>query len=136
MVVASMAALYPVPYQAAYSATKAFLLSFTNALSHEIKNPQFSVTAYVPAGIATEMTGGDAFHGLQSWLMPVKQAATEGLDAFIRRRYSRIPGVMNRLGSMFMHLLPKKFIAGQMGKIYYKSLLQSEAGSSATPTKL
>lgn len=133
MIVASMAALYPVPYQAAYSATKAFLLSFTNALSHEIQNPKFSVTAYAPAGIATEMTGGEAFHGLKSWLMPVKQAAAEGLHAFVTRKYSHIPGRLNRLGSMLMHLLPKKFLAAQMGKIYYKSLLQSEA-ATGTPT--
>ncbi|BAV07994.1 hypothetical protein SAMN05421788_103337 [Filimonas lacunae] len=129
MVVSSMAALYPVPYQAAYSATKAFLLSFANALSHELQNKQFSITAYTPAGIATEMTEGEAFHGLKSWLMPVQQAAKEGLQAFITRKHSYIPGVLNRLGSKFMHLLPKRFVAGQMGKIYYKALLQSEAAA-------
>lgn len=129
MLVSSMAAFYPVPYQAAYSATKAFLLSFGNALSHELRNPRFSVTVYAPAGIATEMTGGEAFNGLKSWLMPVSQAASEGLQALIKRKYSHIPGRLNRLGSMFMHLLPGKFIAGQMSKIYYKSLLQSEAAA-------
>lgn len=130
MIVSSMAALYPVPYQAAYSATKAFLLSFGNALSHELRNKRFSVTVYAPAGIATEMTGGEAFSGLQSWLMPVSQAAGEGLQALIKRKYSHIPGRLNRLGSLFMHLLPKKFVAGRMSKIYYKSLLQSEAAAT------
>lgn len=127
MVVSSMAALYPVPYQAAYSATKAFLLSFATALSHEIQNPHFSITTYTPAGISTEMTEGESFQGLQSWLMPVQQAANEGLQAFIKRRYTHIPGFFNRVGSRFMHLLPKKFIAGNMGKIYYKALAAASA---------
>jgi uncharacterized protein len=126
LVVSSMAAIFPVPYQSAYSGTKSFILSFANALSHELKNPDFSLSVYAPGGIVTEMTAGDNFHDLQGWLMPVKQAAKEGIDAFRNRKQTHVPGLMNRLGGFFMKLLPSKLITGQMSKVYEKALLKAE----------
>ena len=126
MIVSSMAGFFPVPYQAAYSATKAFITAFGSALHYELTNPKFSITVYAPGGIATEMTENDKFGALRSWLMPVKQAATEGLHAFIARKYNYVPGALNRLGNVFMNFLPKKFIAGKMSKIYLDSLLKAE----------
>ncbi|QJD96322.1 SDR family NAD(P)-dependent oxidoreductase [Mucilaginibacter robiniae] len=122
MVVSSMAALFPVPYQAVYSGTKAFIMSFVNALALEITNPQLSLTVYAPGGIATEMTEGEKFNDLKGWLMPVAQAAHEGLDALQQRKYNHVPGALNRIGGAFMKLMPKKFIVGQLGKTYRKSL--------------
>ncbi len=124
MVVASMAALFPAPYQAAYSGTKAFMMGFVNALSHEIKSPNLSLTVYAPGGIATEMSAGEKFDKLRAWLMPVKQAAEEGIYALQHRKYNYIPGLLNRIGSQFMKFLPKKFIAGQMARTYNKSLFK------------
>lgn len=122
MVVSSMAALFPVPYQAIYSGTKAFIMSFVNALALEIKNPKLSLTVYAPGGIATEMTEGEKFNDLKGWLMPVTQAAQEGITALQQRKYNHVPGALNRIGGAFMKLLPKRFIVGQLGKTYRKSL--------------
>ncbi|RFZ84692.1 SDR family NAD(P)-dependent oxidoreductase [Mucilaginibacter terrenus] len=126
MIVSSMAALFPVPYQAIYSASKAFILAFANALSAEIQNPALSLTVYAPGGIATEMTEGKKFDDLKGWLMPVKQAAAEGLSAFIGRKHIHIPGFFNRVGNVFMNFLPRKFLTKNMGKVYYKALLKAE----------
>lgn len=126
MIVSSMAAIFPVPYQAAYSGTKSFILSFATALSHELSNSNFSVTVYTPAGIVTEMTAGEKFNGLQNWLMPVKQAASEGLKAFEHRKMTHIPGYLNRIGSFFMNFLPKRFLLNQMSTVYRKSLVKAE----------
>jgi short-subunit dehydrogenase len=130
LIVSSMAALFPVPYQSAYSGTKAFVLSFARALTHEIKNPHFSLSVYAPGGIVTEMTAGENFHDLQGWLMPVKDAAKEGIDAFRSRKGVYVPGLLNRVGGFFMNLMPKKFITGQMSKVYEKSLVKVEGGKS------
>jgi len=127
MIVSSMAAFFPVPYQAIYSATKAFIMAFANALSVEIKNPALSLTVYAPGGIATEMTEGKNFNDLKGWLMPVQQAATEGLNAFISRKHVHIPGFLNRVGNVFMGFMPRKFITKNMGKVYYKALLKAES---------
>lgn len=122
MVVSSMAALFPVPYQAIYSGTKAFIMSFINALVLELTNKNLSLTVYAPGGIATEMTEGEKFNDLKGWLMPVAQAAKEGLGALQQRKYNHIPGMLNRVGNTFMKFLPKKFIVGQLGRTYRKSL--------------
>lgn len=129
LIVSSMAALFPVPYQSAYSATKAFILSFSAALAHELKNPNFSLTVYTPGGIATEMTSGENFRDLQGWLVPVKEAAETGIYALQNRKHIYVPGLMNRVGGFFMNLLPRKFITGKMGSIYGRAL--KKAGKSA-----
>jgi len=130
LIVSSMAAIFPVPYQSAYSGTKSFILSFATALMHEIKNKQFSLSVYAPGGIVTEMTAGDNFHDLQGWLMPVKQAAKEGIDAFRNRKLVHVPGLMNRVGGFFMKFLSKSFVMGKMSKVYEKSLVKAEERNS------
>ena len=125
LIVSSMAALFPVAYQSAYSGTKSFILSFATALSHELKNPRFSLSVYAPGGIVSEMTSGDNFHDLQGWLMPVKEAAQEGIYAFQHRKLTYVPGLLNRVGGFFMKLLPEKLIIGQMSKVYEKALVKA-----------
>lgn len=122
MAVSSMAALFPVPYQSLYSASKAFIMTFFNALSHEIKDSRLSLTVYAPGGIVTEMTGGEAFNDLRAWLMPVKQAAREGIYALQYRKQIHIPGLANRIGNRLMQFLPKQFILSQLARKYKKSL--------------
>lgn len=122
MLISSMAALFPAPYQAAYSGTKAFLMGFVNALSLELNNPELSLTVFLPGGIATEMTAGEKFNDLKKWLMPVNQAAKEAIYAFQHRKFNYIPGLGNRIGSRFMKLLPKKLIISIMARSYRGSL--------------
>ena len=126
LIVSSMAAFSPVPYQAAYSATKAFLSNFANALYHELKNPNFSITVFEPGGIETEMTEDKKFNDLRAWLMPVEQAAKEGIHAFQQRKYRYVPGMTNRVGAYLMGLLPGKVIAGKMAKVYSKALSKAD----------
>lgn len=125
MLVSSMAGFFPVPYQAAYSATKAFITAFGNALHNELTNPNFSVTVFAPGGIATEMTDNSKFNELKGWLMPVSEAAKEAIHALITRKYNYVPGLLNRVGNIFMNFLPAKFIGGKMSKVYLKSLNKS-----------
>ena len=122
MTVTSMAAMFPVPYQALYTGSKAFITNFMMALSQELTNPQLSLTVYAPSGIETEMTQDEKFSGLKKWLMPVSQAASEGIQALKYRKLLHIPGAMNRTGSRFLRLLPKKFILAVMARTYRKSL--------------
>src|SRR5687767_13291673 len=122
MLVSSMAGMTPIPYQTAYSATKAFLVHFGCGLWHEMQGRSISITTYAPAGIVTEMTGGESFRPLRSWLMPVDRAATEGLEAFRRRRYLHVPGSSNRLGTVLMRLLPQRLVTGQIAATYRRAL--------------
>ncbi len=126
MIVSSMAARWPVPYQAVYSGTKGFILNFARALSHELENPAFSLTVFLPGGIATEMTSGDSFSALRNYLMPVNQAAKEGLYALKKRKSTYIPGRINRLSSVFSPFVPAAFILKQLKKVYGKALLKND----------
>jgi len=122
MFVTSMAAFFPVPYQAVYSGTKGFLNNFAYALGFELENPKFKITVFAPGGIATEMTNGDSFNKLKSWLMPVEQAAREAIYAMGHKKFSYIPGFTNRIGYRFMRIVPAKFIIKTLSKVYGKAL--------------
>lgn len=122
MIVSSMAAVLPTPYQAAYSGTKGFMLNFITALSHELKNRNLSFTVYLPGGMVTEMTDNDKFSPLKSWLMPVQQAAKIGINAFRKRKATCVPGVTNRLGAYMSGIIPKRIIIKGMAKTYGKAL--------------
>lgn len=122
MLVTSMAGLMPVPFQAAYSGTKAFLTAFGTALAHELRGSNISVTVFAPGGIATEMTSGDRFESLRGWLAPVGVVALEALAALRGRQPLHVQGFVNRLGLFAFRFLPRNLVMGQVGKQYRKAL--------------
>jgi hypothetical protein len=127
MLVSSMAGLTPVPYQTAYSATKAFLVNFGCGLYHETRARGVSVTTFVPGGIKTEMTSGERFEALGGWLMPADKCAHEAIDAFSRRRYLQAPGVFMRAGTALMGVLPRHFLTSRVAATYKKALDSTRA---------
>jgi uncharacterized protein len=122
MIVSSMAGIFPVPYQTHYSATKAFLVHFGVGLWHELQGRNVSVTSYAPSGVVSEMTAGDHFTPLRRWLMPVDQAAREGVEAFRSRKYLHISGFANRVGSAFARMLPQRFTTSLVAAQYRNAL--------------
>jgi uncharacterized protein len=126
MLVSSMAGIFPVPYQTAYSATKAFLVHFGIGLFHELKGRPISVTSYAPSGVVTEMTAGHSFQPLKKWLMPVEQASREGVEALRLRKYLHIPGLANRLGSVFVRMLPQQMTT-EIVAAQYRNALKKQA---------
>ncbi len=81
--VASTAGFLPGPLQAVYYATKAYVLSFSQAIAEELREENITVTALCPGPVATEFTtagdleGVDAFKNAAS---PVS-VATVGYNA-------------------------------------------------------
>ncbi len=122
LIVSSMAAVLPTPYQAIYSGTKGFMLNFITALSHEVTNRNLSYTVYLPGGMATEMTNNEKFSPLKNWMMPVSVAAKIGINALRKRKRTCVPGATNRLGAYVSGIIPKHLIIGGMAKTYAKAL--------------
>ncbi len=122
MFVASIAGLQPVPYQSAYSGTKAFMIHFACGLWHELRNKPISITTFAPGGIVTEMTAGESFAPLSGWLMPAEQCAREGLAAFRRRDYLYVSGFSNRFGVGLGRLLPRRFVTALVARTYRRAL--------------
>jgi short-subunit dehydrogenase len=116
-----------VPYQTHYSGTKAFLVHFGLGLWHELKGRSVSVTTYAPSGVVSEMTAGESFAPLRRWLMPVDQAAREGVEALRTRKYLHISGFTNRLGSVFARILPQRLTTGLVAAEYRNALKKQGA---------
>jgi len=122
MLVSSMAGFTPTAYQTAYSATKAFLVNYGCCLYHECAGKNVSITTFVPGGIVTDMTAGERFDTLRTWLMPVERCAREAVEAFRLRRYLHVPGVVYRVGLVVTRLLPHRFVTGRVAATYRKAL--------------
>lgn len=122
MLVTSMAGLHPVPYQSAYSGTKAFLTAFGTALAHELVGTGVSLTVFAPGGIATEMTAGERFGPLRGWLAPADEVAREAIGALRARPPLHVQGFLNQLGNLAFRFLPRSFVMGQVARQYRKAL--------------
>lgn len=120
--VSSMAGIFPVPYQTAYSGTKAFMVHYACGLWHELQGRNVSITTYAPGGIDTEMTGGDRFVPLRRFLMPAALCAAEGVEAFRRREYLHVPGLSNRLGANIGRMLPRRLVTSWVAGTYRRAL--------------
>ena len=110
--VSSTVSLIPGPLQAVYFATKAFVTSFSNALSGELDKTNVTVTALLPG--ATQ-TGFGAHSGMAKTAIYKKPAnaadvAKDGYDAMIKGDLEIISGIpfSQRLTLSFAPLMPKK----------------------------
>jgi short-subunit dehydrogenase len=107
--VASTAAFQPVPRMATYAATKAFVLSFSQALGDELRGTGVTVTALCPGPTETRFAdrAGAARSRLfaRASLASAEDVAEVGLRALQAGRPVAIPGIWNRLlawGSRFV----------------------------------
>jgi uncharacterized protein len=120
---ASTAAFQPLPGQAAYGASKAFVLSYGRALRAELHGTGVSVTTLCPGPVETGfaeaagMTDEEAAETLPKimWIPAgdVARAAVEGLEA---GRGVVIPGTVNRAAAGLAHLVPKSLLLPLMAK--------------------
>jgi hypothetical protein len=96
--VASNAAFQPVPHMTVYGATKAFVLSFSEALAEEVCQDGVTVMALCPGATATQFW---KVAGIWEERLDAMQSADEvvqvGLRGLEQRRSSVIPGLRNRL---------------------------------------
>ena len=109
--VASTAAFQPVPYMAVYGATKAYVLSFTEALWAETRNTGVRVTALCPGATDTsffDVASEDASVGRR---MAPEQVVKAALAAIEHRRSTVIPGLRNRMLANATRLTPRQFLA-------------------------
>lgn len=109
MNVASTAAYQPGPYMTVYFATKAFVLSFSEALSEELKGSGVTVTALCPGPTHTNF--GRAAHAenvrLFSRSMDAHRVAKLGYQAMERGKRVVIPGALNQFGAVAAKFLPR-----------------------------
>ena len=116
--VASTAAFQPGPGMAVYFATKAFVLSFSEALHEEVKGQGVKVSALCPGPTATEfgeIAGfgpSNASSKLAAASGPVVGAGLEGLE---RNQAVVIPGAINKATAQAHRFLPRAVVRRAVG---------------------
>lgn len=99
--VASVAAFQPMPGTAAYGATKAFVLSFSEATHAELGRKGVTVTALCPGPVKTEFATaagiGVAERRLPGFLWtPAEEVAREAVEGMEKGKRVVVPGLLNR----------------------------------------
>ena len=118
--VASTAAFQPGPGMAVYFATKAYVLSFSEALHEEVKRHGVTVTALCPGPTATEFgeVAGWGGHPLIDHLSAKSpDVVRAGLTAVEKRRAVVIPGVINKAAAQGHRFLPRWLLRKIAGTI-------------------
>ena len=114
MNVASLAAFAPGPLMAVYYATKAYVLSFSEALSAELQGTGVSVTAFCPGSTRTNFQDVASAGGTRLFRSPgamdVKPVARAGYEALKRGTVVAIPGIHNKLLAKSMSFVPRGLV--------------------------
>lgn len=114
--VASTAAFMPGPLMANYYASKAFVLSLSEALNNELAGSGVSVTALCPGPTSTgfqaraQMEQSRLVSGRA--IMDAATVARAGVDGLLRGQPVVIPGLMNRIQTLLPRLLPRALVPG------------------------
>lgn len=110
--VASTAAFSPGPYMAVYYASKAYVLSFSEAIAEELRGTGVTVTCLCPGATTTNFAsraGMDTSRVFRSRLvMSADAVAWAGYRGLLRGEAVVIPGVANRLGALGLRFVPHR----------------------------
>jgi short-subunit dehydrogenase len=121
--VASTAAFQPLPGQAGYGASKAFVLSYSQAMAAELKGSGVTVTCLCPGpvhtgfGEAAGFSKEDTEGALPKFMwVDADKVAKAAVDAVAKGRTVVIPGMPNRvLANVSLHT-PRRFVVPILAK--------------------
>jgi short-subunit dehydrogenase len=118
---ASIASETPGPYQAVYHATKAYVLSLTEALINEVKDTDVTITALQPGVTDTdffnkaEMLNSKAVQDKSKMADPAK-VAKDGYDALMAGKDKVVSGWKNKIQTAVSNIIPDKAVADKVAK--------------------
>lgn len=118
--VASTASFQPGPWMAVYYATKAFVLSFSEALHEEVKPHGVKVAAICPGATRTEfadvagMADSELF---QRFAAPMEGVVRDGLAALENNQAVKVSGVLNLMMAESIRLAPRAFARKLAGSL-------------------
>jgi len=120
--VASTAAFQPGPKMAVYFATKAFVLSLTEALHEELKPHGIRVTCLCPGPTRTEFGDVAGFGGnglFDRVAMESPEVVAAGLKGLDRNQAVVVPGFVNKLTASSGRFAPRSVVRKIAGAIKY-----------------
>lgn len=122
--IASTAAFQPGPLMAVYYATKAFVLSFSEAIGNELQGTGVTVTTLCPGAsesefqVAANLDESKLFR--RKKLQTSKEVAEYGYKEMMKGSMTVIPGLLNKVGAISARFAPRKMVLKMVRKIQEK----------------
>lgn len=121
MNVASIAAFQPGPLMSIYYSTKAFVLSFSQAIDEELRHTGVTVTCLCPGPVATEFAETAGLNETPLFTLAsvpdAETVARYGYLAMMQGKRIAIPGAANKLIVQAERLLPRAFVTRAARKL-------------------
>jgi hypothetical protein len=120
--VASIAGFMPGPGMAVYHASKAYVVSLTEALHEELKAEGVKVCALCPGPVPTEFNGRAGMpdnYFPQALSRSAERVARDGYEGFMADHRIVVPGGANRIATLLPRLLPRGLILGFLGSRWW-----------------
>ena len=116
---ASVVGFQPFPHFAVYAATKAFVISFTEALAEELKGTGVRILALCPGSVKTEIDVFAHNEGLLGKLpsLTAEQVVKTGLRALEKGRVVKIVGGLNRFLPFVNRIMPRQAVRWVMSVV-------------------
>ena len=111
--VASTAALLPGPFAAVYYASKAYVLSFSQAIAEESRGSGVTVTCLAPGATATGFADRADMQQTLLFKLPMADAASvarAGYRAMLAGEDVEIPGLFNKLLALLVRVTPRRLL--------------------------
>jgi short-subunit dehydrogenase len=136
---ASLASFLPGPGMAVYYASKAYVLSFSEALRQELAPRGVRVTTLCPGSVSTEFQARAGIEpGFEHEMLDISAAdvAQAGYRGLMANKRAVLPGLSTRIIPFLLRLFPRGFILAaigrlQLGKCRSGYTVQTSAGRSA-----
>jgi hypothetical protein len=135
--VSSVEGFMPVPYQAAYAATKAFVLSLSRALNYELSGSGVRLSVLAPGATDTRIHAlGGAQHAYYVSLFPVM--TSEDVARIAYRQFQRgkaviVPGWLNRFYAVVQRFVPPWLLLRVLGLLFR---VRDEQGNAQMPRSI
>ncbi|SEU35987.1 SDR family NAD(P)-dependent oxidoreductase [Stigmatella erecta] len=112
--IASTAGFQPGPYMATYYATKAFVVSFSEALAHELRGTGVTVTCHCPGATHTEFASRASIEKTRLFQRPgvaaAPDVAADAYAAMMKGRVLAVHGLVNWLGTVGVRFGPRALV--------------------------
>ncbi|HEY1099686.1 MAG TPA: SDR family oxidoreductase [Myxococcota bacterium] len=117
--VASVAGFMPGPLASTYYASKAFVVSHSEALRHELAGSGVTITVSCPGPVATEFQRRAGVRGSvgEAAAMPADVVAADSLAALFAGRFLVVPGPANLLLVVAARVLPRRLSAWLVARV-------------------
>lgn len=129
----SLAGFAPGPYQQVYYASKAYIISLSQAIAYEVHETGVRVAVVTPGPVATEFhtrMGSENAYYMRFGMMQADAVARIAYARFMRGQRVIAPGIVNMINHVLLRLMPRALLVPFMGFLLKQRVNPSHAETS------